>query len=457
MPSTVAQVRPYAGDPVQAGMAASSKVLFVLVFGAVSFNLALCFANTTVFHISEFHVVACEALILSLVFAVSYRSIEKVHLILIGFTILWTLSFASVRFLLGSDKIIDIKIIRDLAIPIAFFLLGARARNAKTADTIVGITVGAVLVLALFEYFWVEGFTRIFNVASYYIARGTIEAHQIYQSSDLFVSGIRPAGAQGGRNLLPFIGDHRVSSLFLEPVSMGNFGVIAFMWGAVRSRFDDKLHLGTMLGALAAIVAADSRFGAYLCVMTILIMFLPQVWMTLAALILPAGALAVLALVPLVVTGSYDPQNRYIDNGFVGRFVLSADILANFDFWTWFGLQAPRMQVFDSGYAYIISRIGIVGLAIFWVVLFSVRSPSRQFTTFRNLAAIYFGMILCVSNSPFTIKTGALLWFLVGVLAKGDSEQSLSAASERREPYPDVAVPQSAGAAREAISRAYGR
>jgi putative polymerase len=424
-------------------------VLFALVFSAMAFNLVLCFANTNVLHVSEFHVVACEALILSLVFLVSYRSIGQIHLILIGFTVLWTLSFASVRFLSGSDQIIDIKIIRDLAIPIAFFLLGTRAWNLKAVDAMVATIIAVVLAVAVFEYFWLEGFTRVFNVAHYYIARGTIEAHQIYESSDLFVSGIRPAGAQGGRNLLPFIGDHRVSSLFLEPVSMGNFGVIAFIWGLVRSRFDNKLHLGIMLGALAAVVAADSRFGAYLCALTILLVFLPPAWTTLGALVLPAVALAVLALVPLAVTGSYDPQNRYIDNGFVGRFVLSADILGNFDVWTWLGLEAPRMQVFDSGYAYIISRIGLVGLAIFWLVLFSVPSPSRQFGTFRNLAAIYFGMILCVSNSPFTIKTGALLWFLVGALATSTDVVRAGAA---------VARHASGGrSARNVVSRAYGR
>jgi len=411
---------------------APPHVLFALVFGAVTFNLVLCFANTHVLQVGEAYVVACEALILSLVFLVAYRAMNQLHVILIGFAVLWTLTFASVRFLSGSDKTIDIKIIRDLAIPIAFFLLGTRTRNLKAVDAIVAITVAAVLVVAAFEYFWLEAFTRVFNVAHYYIARGTIEARQIFQNSDLFVSGIRPAGEQGGRNLLPFIGDHRVSSLFLEPVSMGNFGVIVFMWGAVRSRFSGRLHWGIMLGGLAAVVAADSRFGAYLCAITLLLIFLPLTWTTLGALVMPAAALGVLALVPLLITGSYDPQNRYIDNGFVGRFVLSADILASFDVWTWFGLKAASMQVFDSGYAYIISRIGLLGVAIFWLALFSARGASRQFDLFRNLAAVYFGMILCVSNSPFTIKTAALLWFLVGALSRAEDPADGGQASAPR-------------------------
>ena len=50
-------------------------------------------------------------------------------------------------------------------------------------------------------------------------------------SSDrLFISGMR----YEGRTLLPFLGEHRVSSIFLEPVSVGNFGAICFAWVTLR-------------------------------------------------------------------------------------------------------------------------------------------------------------------------------------------------------------------------------
>jgi hypothetical protein len=37
------------------------------------------------------------------------------------------------------------------------------------------------------------------------------------------------------------------------------------------------------------------------------------------------------------------------------------------------------------------------------------------------MAGAYFAALLCISNSPFTIKTGALLWFLAGVLSRAES------------------------------------
>lgn len=388
----------------------------MLLLGALTFNMALCFANTNVMGVSDLHVMLCEAMILAVVFLAAYRAIEDVHLILLGFVAVFPLVLASIRFVTGNDTTIDIKIVRDLAIPIGFFLLGTASANLKTADRIVAASVAIVVVVALFEYFWIEMFTRFFNIAKYYIARGSLEAKQIYQNSDLFISGIRPAGAQGGRNLLPFLGDHRVSSVFLEPVSTGNFGVIAFIWGLVRSRMEKRLYLGVMAGAMLIIIFADSRFGAYLCVMALVMAYLPIAWTTIGAALMPLVALTVLVVVPFVVTGSYDPQNRYIDNGFVGRFVLAARILGEFDGWTWFGLNAAGGLAFDSGYAYILSKVGVIGFWVLWLIPFSLRNADRHFCLYRNLLAIYYGTILCVSNSAFTIKTAALAWFLFGVM-----------------------------------------
>src|SRR5689334_20055468 len=95
-----------------------------LVLGASTFNLFLCFANTNVMAVSDFHVILCEALILAAVFLVSFRSIDYTHLILLGFVVIWPLLLASVRYVTGNDTTIDVKIVRDLAIPIGFFLLG---------------------------------------------------------------------------------------------------------------------------------------------------------------------------------------------------------------------------------------------------------------------------------------------------------------------------------------------
>ncbi len=395
----------------------SRWIMLALVFGAVTFNMALCFLNTGFISVSNLHVIGCEALIITATLLYAYKALNQTHLLLIGGIVLWTLLLSSLRVIFMTDDAFDIKIVRDLIIPIAFFLLGLRVKNLKTADFIVRLVVLVVLGFALFEYFALDVFVKYFSVAKYYVARGTMEAKQALQSADLFISGMRPAGAEGGRNLFPFLGDHRVSSVFLEPVSLGNFGVIVAIWAMVRSKFGETYQFGLLAAAFVLIVLADSRFGAYLCILAFVLMLCPLGFATAGVVVLPLVALVVLVIVPVVVTGSYDPQNRYVDNGFVGRFVLAAQILGDFDVWSWLGLRAARMQTFDSGYAYTISGIGVIGLAALWGVLFATEGADRQYYTLRNLMALYYGTILCVSNSPYTIKTASLTWFLIGAAA----------------------------------------
>ena len=79
------------------------------------------------------------------------------------------------------------------------------------------------------------------------------------------VSGFRPADQ--GRTLLSFLGDHRVSSLFLEPSSLGNFGALVTLWAVVRSRMEGRLYLWCVLGGLALLILSDTRFDAYFLVL----------------------------------------------------------------------------------------------------------------------------------------------------------------------------------------------
>jgi putative polymerase len=416
-------------------------IMLALVFGAVTFNMGLCFLNTGFITVSNLHVIGCEAIIITATLLYAYKELNQAHLLLIGGIVLWTLLLSSLRVIFMTDDAFDIKIVRDLIIPIAFFLLGLRVADLKSADFVVRVVVLVVLGFALFEYFALDVFVKYFSVAKYYVARGTMEAKQALQSADLFISGMRPAGAEGGRNLFPFLGDHRVSSVFLEPVSLGNFGVIVAIWAMVRSKFGDTYQFGLLAAAFVLIVLADSRFGAYLCILAFVLMLCPLGLATAGVVVLPAVALVVLIVVPVVVTGSYDPQNRYVDNGFVGRFVLAAQILGDFDVWTWLGLRAARMQTFDSGYAYTISGIGVIGLAALWGILFATEGADRQYYTLRNLMALYYGTILCVSNSPYTIKTASLTWFLIGAAAAIKPRRPMRKSVDREQAVSAGAVP----------------
>jgi putative polymerase len=113
------------------------------------------------------------------------------------------------------------------------------------------------------------------------------------------------------------------------------------------------------------------------------------------------------------------PQDSPIIEGlsFQDRLLYSGRVLLDFDLYNWLGIEAYRIPTFDSGYAYVISNVGLLGLAAFWFWFMSLGGSSRYFYAFRNTSAAYFAALFCVSASQLTIKTAALLWFLMGALS----------------------------------------
>jgi putative polymerase len=388
----------------------------IAVLGAMLFNLVLCFLNTMVGGMGTGAAIGCEVAIILAVLFYTFPTITYSRFLVIASAILFLITLAAGRFLLGSGA--DIKPVRDLLIPVAFFLLGAGAGDLRNADRIVKVVVAIVIAVGAFEYFFPDVFTRFFNVASFYVERGTMSATQSPGSSNLFVSGMRPEGASGGRGLFPILGNHRVSSIFLEPVSAGNFGIVVFLWALVRSFMERRIFWGLFASAAVIIVMADSRFGANFCALCLLLAFLPAAIRTATIAILPAGALLALVLLPGPLSTHYG-----IDNGFIGRIILSGRILERFDALNWLGLKAPDFITSDSGYAYTLGGFGIIGLFAFWTMLLLTKGSGSRFYLLRDLSGAYFAVLLCISNSPFTIKTGALLWFLTGVLSHADDSR----------------------------------
>jgi putative polymerase len=379
-----------------------------IIIAAISFNFILCFLNTNLGPVSSLHVIGSELLIISAAFLCSIQVMALKHFVLIGGTFLYLLTLALIRAAGAPDGAFDVKIIRDFMIPIAFFLLGARVQDTKTADLVVTFIAVIVTAIALLEYFFLDAYLRYFNVIGYYVARGTVETIQTeFLSTNLFVSGIRPEG----RSLFPFLGDHRVSSLFLEPVSPGNFGVIVFFWALVRSQFEKRLYSSLFVMALFLIVMADNRFGAALCISALAMNFLLMRYSYYLVLGLPliyvCGLLGV-----LFVFADVTP-----DNSFLGRIIASAQTFSSLDIWNLMGIQDTASWVGDSGYTYLFTKIGLLGFAAFWLIFMTLPGAKTQFSAFRGFAGLYIATSLCVSTSPFSIKTAALLWLLLGVLA----------------------------------------
>ncbi|MGD9501153.1 MAG: hypothetical protein AB7V40_01545 [Methyloceanibacter sp.] len=388
-----------------------------LILGAIGFNALLCFLNTRGIAVSNVHVILSEVLLISAAVFVCRNHLSLTEISVLALIVISTVAISALRYANAPEGGFDPKIGRDLMIPVIFFLFGKAVADIRTADRIVFIATAILLLFGAFEYFFLETFLEVFGIAEYYIARGTLEASDwaLNVSQGLMVSGLRPTDQ--GRILLPFLGDHRVSSLFLEPSTLGNYGALVTLWGAIRSRMEGRLFVGFVLAGLALLVLSDTRFNAYFLVLALPVLMAPHRLTTPAVFVLPFATMLALYLMGAASADSFNSIPMVDGRGAYDRLLYSGRVLFDFDAYNWLGLAPSRAQTFDSGYGYVISNIGIAGFVALWFLFMSLKGANRYFYAFRNVLAVYFAALLCISASQFTIKIAALLWFLLGVLS----------------------------------------
>jgi putative polymerase len=238
-------------------------VASALIIGAITFNAILCFINTSIAPIYNSYVIGSEITIIAIALLASHRTIEPKHVLIISAVLLYTALLAFIRSGISPWEGLNLKIGRDFLIPIVFLLLGKAVNDIKVADYTVNLATALILAFALLEFFYLDAFLRMFGVTEYYVARGTLDAldPSLQYASGLMVSGIRPT--EQGRVLLAFLGDRRVSSLFLEPLGLGNFGYLVAVWAIARSKMEQRLRPWSIAAGIALIVLSDTRFNAY--------------------------------------------------------------------------------------------------------------------------------------------------------------------------------------------------
>jgi putative polymerase len=400
------------------GRSAAARIPFILlaspVIAAVTINFLLCLLNTRFLEIRPLHVMAGEVAIIAAALYLGRAALDEKTLV--GMTLLF--GYLVALWLLTQQP--DPKIWRDLLIPFAFFALGAALARPEDGDRLVLILILVVLAVALVEFLATESFLQWFDIRAYYLARGTLsEADVEAYDSSLFISGLRPSG-HGWRSLLPFLGDQRVSSVFLEPVSHGNFAAIAAAWLACRFHVDPRRHVVLILLCVMLMVLADARFAAVSLLLVLLSLATRAAESRLFTLLYPLLAIAVLIAVALLFVG-LDPEND-----FLGRLYMSGDIVSSLGLAQVLGLERSTFPTADSGYAYLITNAGIGGAMLAWCLFAFMKTPNRTAARVRGVVALFAALSLCVSgNSLFSIKVAGLLWFLYGAAQNADPRRNI--------------------------------
>ncbi len=373
-----------------------------LVFGAALFNAVLCLIATRGAHIglpiiagTEMALVA-GALLLALPQAINQLAMPA---LLAGSCVVALYLFAP-----G----LDIKMAVDLAIIAGFVACGRRYGDRASARRMLLWLAGITLVMGLYEMFALDSFEHWFHVYDYYVGKGDLDAAHASDTGTLLAeNGVRP-GDQGRQLMGGLLGLHRAGSIFLEPISAGNFGVICALF-AVAVRGTAGARAALALIGLAIGVLADARF-AILSATAIWIFLGTPFWRNrLVVALLPAAA-----LVLLMVLGGL--SHHEVDNSVIGRLTGSGQLLDDWSIWQWLGLSADRAVSMDTGYSYVIGNLGLPVAAAVWVVGCMVVPRTGETARYFAGATVYVALSLCISASCLSIKTGAALWFVLGAL-----------------------------------------
>ncbi|KAF3998020.1 polysaccharide polymerase [Glaciimonas immobilis] len=423
--------RNHSSPPADLELPAGQSLVFWILIISLTYQATLCAMHTNVHPISMLGVALTEAVIYLACLTVLLKRIRLAFFAVALLVAAYLFLIAIIR------NQIDPKGFRDVMIPILFFGLGRQIGDLKYANRVLKVMAVLVIVFGFFELWFLEAFSRMFNIFSYYVSQGGLTAGTNWaKDSVLGLNGIRPEGI--GRTILPsLLGNHRVSSIFLEPVSLGNFAVIIAAWGLSKRRDEAKDMFFFLAMAATMIALSDSRYGLITVGALVLMRCLPfdrtNAWMI---------SLPLLSIIMLVVIGLFF-NTKYGDN-IIGRLYVSGRMLLTFDVRMLFGIEGFNIGFGDMGYSALLTRLGVVLCLFLWITFWMLKMEDERGNRFRAYITLYMSLILCVSGtSLFALKTAGILWFLVGCFVGRKNEAprqsetlTSSAIFSRRNSYP---------------------
>lgn len=399
---------------------------YLILPGCVLFNFFLCFLNTQVFSISVPMIIACEIVLVGLSAAYGFFIINKAKLYWLAvmglqITLMLLLSLARDEFLM--------KPIRDMIIMPVFMVLGLSSARIKALPLLIWMLV-IVTVIAMWEAYGLDTFTQYFNIRQYYVDKGVMGEDQ-FSPMDLIVSGVRP----NERFLLdlPF---HRLSSVFLEPVSLGFFGFIAglFFVSIKNSISFPKFVFGMILGYFL-IMISDARMAF---ISLTLVLFLRPVFARMdhrfSVLVFPGVLLISFIIYITSVFGTSGEGIGWRVDDTMKRFAAM-----NFELFT--GLSTETYFAEDSALLKVFQFQGIFGLLLYWLApVFFMRRMAVEPRIYLFGITIFLSFGFIISSAILTIKTASFLWFLYGYLVAYTIQRDNQAEQEALESDARMAV-----------------
>jgi putative polymerase len=393
----------------------NSAVTDLVLILAVCFNALLSIINGHVVALERTHVILAEIVVYAATLTTVVLNADRK---MVPWFLLTLFIILNGLLLSVGNEAFNAKYIRDVLVIPTFIMLGM-TYNSRSLTRPVVILQTMIFAVSLLEALRPEAYSEIFQVLNYYVNTRDFSAGQFWNSdSSLFLSATRP-----GDRFFGFVDLHRLSSVFLEPVSLGNYCVIIVVllvacWHEIG--FAGRSYL--IGSTLALLIGCDGRLAA-LSILIILIAttFLRNIPSRWSVLYLP---IILLLSAVFVWVLDLDPTH---DN-FGGRLAGSIGTLSQVSLHGLVGLDAQSSnQAADSGVTYFILTQSLVGVTTIWlaVCLFPV---GRIYSTrlYVHGIGIFIPLNLMVSYSFFSIKVASLIWFAYGYLFMKDSSAETS-------------------------------
>lgn len=386
----------------------------LMVIACVMFNAGLAVVNANVMALSPSIVMLVEGLLTAMALAVALLR-WRPEMLPVVVVMCLILLFGVVRAIATGEM--QPKYIRDVMIIPVFLLLGMASSERYLVRTVLFIQTVVVLVFLL-ESFLPDLHSAIFKIQEYYInTRGT-RADQFYNSnSDLFVSATRP-----NARYFPWVNELRMSSIFLEPVSLGNYCsiIVAFTSSCFR-RIGLPATIYLAFTTVLLLMGCDGRLAVLASFIILAAAFVTPYLPPFSAIIyLPLAGLTLFS-----AAGALGLKSG--EDDFAGRLAGTVEIIHRFELPDFLGISEKFVNsTVDSGLAYLIVTQSLPGLILLWTfIAWYVSEKTTEQIRFTHALCIYLTLSMLVSYSLLTIKTAALLWFIQGALqAGGDAERN---------------------------------
>lgn len=299
----------------------------------------------------------------------------------------------------------DAKSFGDVLLIPAFILLGMQLQRGTLIRTVT-VLQAMILLVGIWELASPGSFGTFFKVAQYYINSRGYSAEDFWAGGDLFVSSVRPQG----RMLFANSELHRGSSLFLEPVSLGNWTIMITLFSAGLWR---HLTIGLrgflILSNIALLVICDGRLA--LGVNLMLLAFLPLArripgWVSVLYLPISLIGLTLAKMLGLLAE---------VGDTFAGRLRYGIDALGALNWERFFAVGWTRLGNDDAGLVYFIQNQSLpVAIGLWMVITLTNIGEGSGSRSFKHGMALFLVACLPISNASLSIKTTALMWACFG-------------------------------------------